>query len=233
MYVTVRTASKALSSKEPGRIAAFIRGNVVAGAAAAAFATKQHVFFEGDEKDSVFLIEQGVLALYRTTAEGKRQVFGFGLPGDVIGLGTAQVHSCNAQAITKLEVRRLPISSINRLASEDPDFALKLYQVVSSELEAARDLLIALARHDALERVAIFLLTMSRWNGLNGRNPALVTLPMTRADIGDLLGVTVETVSRSLSKLKKCRMIEIIRNTTVQIIDLNGLNALLGRATYH
>jgi CRP/FNR family transcriptional regulator, anaerobic regulatory protein len=233
MQVSVRNASKAPSSKEPGHIAALIRGHPMAGAAPAVFATKQHVFLEGDEKDSVFLIEQGLLALYRTTAEGKRQVFGFGLPGDVIGLGAAQVHSCNAQAITSLEVRRLPTSSLNRLASEDPDFALRLYQAVSSELEAARDLLMALARHDALERVAIFLLTMSRRNALNGRNPALVTLPMTRADIADLLGVTVETVSRSLSKLKKCRMIEIIRNTTVQIIDMNGLNALLGRATYH
>ena len=233
MHVTVRTASKALSSKEPGRIAALIRENVLAGAAPAVFATKQHVFFEGDEKDCVFLIEQGVLALYRTTAEGKRQVFGFGLPGDVIGLGAAQVHSCNAQAITSLEVRRLPTSSLNRLAAEDPDFALKLYQAVSSELEAARDLLMALSRHGALERVTIFLLTMSRRNALNGRNPALITLPMMRADIADLLGVTMETVSRCLSKLKKCRMIEIIRYTTVQIIDMNGLNALLGRATYH
>jgi CRP/FNR family transcriptional regulator, anaerobic regulatory protein len=233
MHTLVANTSENGSLKQLGRTAESICEAKLIGITSKAFAAKHPIFFEGDAKSCVYRIEKGAIALYRMAIDGKRQVFDFGLPGDIVGLGAADAYSCTAQAIGAVRVQCIPLSSLNRLAAEDSGFALKLYQAVSSELEATRNLLMALARHNSLERVVIFLLTLSRRNALHGKNPSLLTLPMTRLDIGDLLGISIETVSRSLSKLRKFGMIDVIRTTTVQIIDLNGLNLLIGRATYH
>lgn len=80
---------------------------------------------------------------------------------------------------------------------------------------------------------AIFLLTLSQRNARNGKNPNLLNIPMTRCDIADLLGRTIETVSRSFTKLRQQRLIEIIRGSNIQIIDMEGLKEVAGQVSYH
>lgn len=233
MHTPAANNSQCGGAKAADRNAALLSDSMLPAAAIAAYAPKQHVFCEGDAKRNVYRVDEGAVSLYKTTVDGKRQVFGFALPGDIIGLGASEAYSYNAQALGCLRLRSLPVPSLNRLAAQDPQFALKLYQAVSLELEATQSLLMAHGRHDAVERVAIFLLGLSNRNAQDGKNPSVITLPMTRLDIGDLLGLSIETVSRSLSKLRKLKKIDVIRATTVQIIDLDGLNALAGHATYH
>ncbi len=204
-----------------------------AGGAAKAYSSRQDIFHEGDVKRSVYQIEAGAVCLYKTTADGRRQIFDFAFPGDVVGLGASDRYSCSAQAIGTTVVKSVALSRLYQLASEDSKFALGLYRTVSSELDATRDLLLTLGQQNSLERVAIFLLTLSQRNARSGKNPRLLNIPMTRSDIADLLGMTIETVSRSLTKLREQKAIIVIRGSLIQIIDPDGLKVAAGQASYH
>jgi CRP/FNR family transcriptional regulator len=194
---------------------------------------KQDIFCEGDPRRNLYKIVSGAVCLYRCMADGKRQIFDFAFPGDLIGLGASSAYSCGAQAIGPAQLESVPLSRLYELSVKDPGFALGLYHAVSSELEATRDLLLTVGQNKALERVAIFLLTLSQRNARAGKNPSLLSIPMTRSDIGDLLGTTIETVSRSLTKLRQQKLIDVIRGSIIQILDMDGLKALAGQINYH
>jgi CRP/FNR family transcriptional regulator len=132
-----------------------------------------------------------------------------------------------------MQLRSIPLSKLYELASKEPGFALGLYDAISSELEATRDLLLTVGKRDATERVAVFLMTLSQRNVRAGKKAYLLTIPMTRSDIADLLGITIETVSRSLTKLRQEKLIDIIRGSIIQIIDMDGLKALAGEMNHH
>ncbi|MGA7328686.1 MAG: helix-turn-helix domain-containing protein [Rhodomicrobium sp.] len=213
--------------------ASLIYESVLSGAMSRSYTPKQDIFCEGDPRRSVYRVESGAVCLYKCMADGKRQIFDFAFPADLIGLGASNTHSCGAQAIGPSQLKAVPLTKLYELASRDPGFALGLYQAVSQELESTRDLLLTIAQLDSLERVAIFLLTLSQGNARAGKNPRLLTIPMTRSDIGDLLGTTIETVSRSLTRLRQEKLIDIIRGSLIQIIDMEGLKALAGQMNYH
>ena len=126
---------------------------------------------------------------------------GFAYPGDLIGLGTQRA-LMNAQAIKPTRLRCLPIATLHHSAARDPTLGFKLYEALARELAAARDLMLTTGQRSATERVVSFLLAFSRRNERNGQDPSDFELPMTRADIGDFLGLTLETVSRAFTKLK-------------------------------
>jgi CRP/FNR family transcriptional regulator, anaerobic regulatory protein len=207
--------------------------SILMNAASRGYAAKQDVFHEGDVKSSVYQVEAGAVCLYKTTPDGRRQIFGFAFPGDFIGLGASDAYSCSAQTVSPVLLRSLPVSRLHQLAAQDPNIALGLYRTMSRELEATRDLLLSLGQRGSLERVAVFLLTLSERNERVGKNPLLITLPMTRSDVADFLGMTIETVSRSLTKLRDRNIITIIRGSLVQIIDMEGMKDLINEPTYH
>jgi CRP/FNR family transcriptional regulator len=103
---------------------------------------------------------------------------------------------------------------------------LKLYQALALELAAARDLMLTTGQRSAVERVVSFLLAFSRRSEREGKDPLEFELPMTRADIGDFLGLTLETVSRTFGKLRALGLIDLPRSSQVRIIDLEGLDNL-------
>jgi CRP/FNR family transcriptional regulator len=207
--------------------------SILSGVMSRSYTQKQDIFYEGDPRRSVYQIESGAVCLYKCMPDGRRQIFDFAFAGDLIGLGASAVYSCGAQAIGSVQLKSIPLSKLYELASKDAEFALGLYGAISSELEATRDLLLTLGQRDATERVAIFLLTLSQRNVRAGKNPCLLTIPMTRSDIGDLLGTTIETVSRSLTRLRQQKLIDIIRGSIIHIIDMDGLKAMAGEMKYH
>jgi CRP/FNR family transcriptional regulator len=207
--------------------------NILSGVVGRSYAPKQDVFYEGDPRRCVYQIEAGAVCLYKCMPDGRRQILDFAFPGDLIGLGASAVYSCGAQAIGSAQLKSMPLSRLYDLASKDPGLALSLYHEISSELEAMRGLLLTLGQRDATERVAVFLLTLSQRNVRAGKNPCLLTIPMTRSDIGDLLGTTIETVSRNLTRLRQQRLIDVIRGSIIQILDMDGLKALAGETNYH
>ena len=122
-------------------------------------------------------------------------------------------------------MRSLPAGAIHQVAAKDPTLAHRLYEVVARELAATRDLLLTTGQRNAIERVAGFLVASSRRNDRIGDDPRSIQLPMTRTDIGDLLGPTIETVSRTLTKLKLLQLIELPRCSHVQILDIDRLES--------
>jgi CRP/FNR family transcriptional regulator len=134
----------------------------------------------------------------------------------------------NAQAIKPTRLRCLPLTALNQIARQDPRLGFKLYEALARELAATRDLLLTTGQRSATERVVAFLLAFSRRNERNARDPKVFDLPMTRADIADFLGLTIETVSRTFTKLRVMGLIELPQSSTVHIKDLEQLQGLAG-----
>lgn len=194
----------------------------MAHAAARRVAAKEHVFCEGDEREHVFRVEEGVIAVYKTLPDGRRQIIDFAYPGDLIGLGVLQEHVLSAQATVPSRVRCLSASALERMAETDASLALKLYKSVCQELAATRSLLVTVGQRSAIERVAAFLVALHRRTG-SDQSP-MIKLAMRRSDIADLLGLTIETVSRTLTKLRNMGAIDIEQGgTRVQLLDLPRL----------
>jgi CRP/FNR family transcriptional regulator len=187
---------------------------------------KEFVFIEGDPTSQVFRVETGAVALYKVLSDGRRQIVGFAYPGDLIGLGAEGEHVMNAQAIKPTRLRCLGMASLLRSAAQDPALALKLYEAVARELAATRDLMLTTGQRSATERLASFLLAFSRRAERNGQDPCDFELPMTRTDIGDFLGLTIETVSRTFTKLRTLGLIELPQSHRVRLVDLDQLESL-------
>jgi CRP-like cAMP-binding protein len=187
---------------------------------------KELLFSEGDAASHLYRVETGAIALYKLLADGRRQIMGFAYPGDLVGLGIDREHAMNAQAVKPTRVRCLPAASLRQAAASDPALALKLYESLSAELAATRDLLLTTGQRSALERVAGFLLDFSRRRDRSGLDPENFELPMTRTDIGDYLGLTIETVSRAFTKLKHLGLIELPQCSDVRLRDIDRLESL-------
>src|SRR5262245_31277801 len=187
---------------------------------------KEFLFVEGAPLSHVYRVETGAIALFKVLADGRRQVMGFAYPGDLVGLGSSGEHAMNAQAIKPTRLRCLPVATLQHSAAKDPMLALKLYEALAHELAATRDLMLTTRQRSATERVVNFLLAFSRRAKRNGQDPAEFELPMTRADIGDFLGLTIETVSRTFTKLKTLELIELPQSNRVKLIDIAELDRL-------
>ncbi len=183
---------------------------------------KEHVFREGDARANVYRVESGIIAIYKTLFDGRRRIIDFAHPGDFIGLGVLGEYIMSAQATCSARVRCLSASALEKLAETDAALALKLYKSVCQDLVAARSLLVTVGQRSAIERMAAFLLALHRRSG-EGSND-VVKLGMRRSDIADLLGLTIETVSRTLTKLREMGVIEVeLGGTTIILRDVPRL----------
>lgn len=187
---------------------------------------REHVFFEGDAITHIYQVEHGTVCLYKTLQDGRRQIVDFAHPGDFIGLGAGGDHVFSAQAITLTRLRCLPAGALHEVACHNPDIGMQLYRALSEQLLAARDLLLTVGQRNATERLAALLLALSRRNERNGTNCARIALSMTRADIADFLSLTVETVSRTFTKLRQSGIIDLVHSSLVVIKDRSALEQL-------
>ncbi len=202
-----------------------------ANAPARTLKAKEHLFCEGDYASHVYLIEAGHVCTYRMMPDGRRQVIDFAYPGDVIGLGALGQHTVNAQATVSTRVRSVPLTHLGELARSDPHLSLKLYEAVSRELIAARELLFTVSQRTASERLASFLLDLCRRSQRSGGESHQIVLPMRRSDIADFLGLTIETVSRTFTKLRNEGLIDIEQCILVTIKDARALAAIAAGET--
>lgn len=195
-------------------------------ASVSTYLSREDLFLEGDEASSVFEVLEGVICAYRLLADGQRHVVSFFYPGDLLGYCCHASYAFSAQALSTVRVRRIPRASVERLVEAQPEFARKLLRLAADELTATRDHLLCLASKSAEAKMASFLLALSRRNRQAGDDPTRILLPMTRIDIGDYLGLTIETVSRTLSKFKRAGLISLPRTSLVQIRDLQELEVV-------
>jgi CRP/FNR family transcriptional regulator len=187
---------------------------------------KEFVFMEGDPTTNVYWIESGAVSLFKMLPDGRRQILGFAYPGDFVGLGSQGQRAVSAQAIKPTRVRTISVIKLHKIAANDCELSFKLYQTLAAELTEARDLMLTTGHRSACERVAAFLLALSRRNRRNGKAANIVDLPMTRADIGDFLGLTIETVSRTLTKFKNRSLIDLPQSACVHLVNMVELESI-------
>ncbi len=157
----------------------------------------EEIYGDGEPSEYVYQVISGSVRTYKLLNDGRRQIGAFHLPGDVFGLESKPVHRLTAEAITDTTVRLVKRRSLEQAAGITVQVAQSLWTMTAGELRHAEDHMLLLGRKNAMERVASFLLEMDRRLACTG----MVALPMCRRDIGDYLGLTLETVSRALSQL--------------------------------
>ena len=177
------------------------------------------LFAEGDETDSVYEMVRGMVRLYKLLPDGRRQITGFLSAGQFLGLAPEGVCVFTAEAITEVTVCRYKRTAFERLIDEVPGFARRLLAVTSHELHAAQDQMLLLGRKSATEKVASFLLLIADRHVNDKGEDGAVEVPMTRGDIADYLGLTIETVSRTLTKLKNDGLISLPVPARIEICD--------------
>lgn len=161
------------------------------------YGKEEEIYGENEPAEFVYQIVRGAVRTYKLLSDGRRQIGAFHLPGDVFGLETTPNHRLTAEAIVDTTVRLVKRSSLEYAAATDVDVAHGLWSMTAGELQRAENHMLLLGRKTAMERVAAFLLEMD--HRLSAA--AMMALPMCRRDIGDYLGLTLETVSRALSEL--------------------------------
>jgi CRP/FNR family transcriptional regulator len=187
---------------------------------------RQMIFHEGDTADHVFNVTDGTVKLYKLLLDGRRQITGFLLPGDFLGLASRRTYSYSAEAIDEVSLCRFPRRRLEEVFDQFPHLERRLLDIADDELVAAQNQMLLLGRKTAIEKFASFLLHLSEREQRRGAPASPVQLPMTRGDIADYLGLTIETVSRTVSQLKRRNLVRQISLTEIEILDPEGLREL-------
>jgi CRP/FNR family nitrogen fixation transcriptional regulator len=158
----------------------------------------EEIYGEDEPAEYVYQVIRGAVRSYKLLSDGRRQIGAFHLAGDVFGLETGQIHRLATEAIVDTTVRLVKRRCLEQAAQSDVRVARNMWTLTATELQHAENHMLLLGRKTAVERVATFLLEMDRRLAVAG----MIALPMCRRDIGDYLGLTLETVSRALSGLQ-------------------------------
>jgi CRP/FNR family transcriptional regulator, anaerobic regulatory protein len=194
-------------------------------------APRQMISYQGDPAEYLFNVTEGAIKIYKLLADGRRQITGFLFRGDFLGLAVSDRYTYSAEAITSASLCRFPREKLEKLIEQYPKLERRLLQTASNELAAAQDQMLLLGRKTAEERMATFILNLSdRAIRRSGSTGDVVALPMPRNDIGDYLGLTIETVSRSITRLRKLSAISLENSRAVRIVDHDLLLELAGLA---
>lgn len=167
------------------------------------------LFCEGDESLVVYEIVEGVVRSSKILCDGRRQVISFGYPGDIIGISHDCRYHNDCEAISKVIVRPIRKNVCSPTATTDPQFCQRMLSYAAAEINSMQEHFMMLGRKSARERVASFLVTLMHRVGNRGDGGIAFDLPMSRSDIADFLGLTIETISRSLTQLRKDGVIDL------------------------
>ncbi|TAI64595.1 transcriptional regulator [Bradyrhizobium sp. Leo170] len=175
------------------------------------------IYGEKEPADYVYQVKSGAVRSYKLLSDGRRQIGAFHLVGDIFGLENGSEHRFTAEAIVDTAVRLVKRRSLELVAESDAMVARNLLSMTTNNLQHAEDHMLLLGRKTSLERVVAFLLEMDKRLTAAG----VMALPMCRRDIADYLGLTLETVSRALSRLHELGILGFIGNNQRQIVLLD------------
>jgi CRP/FNR family transcriptional regulator, nitrogen fixation regulation protein len=191
--------------------------------ASMSFARNAEIYGENEPADYLYKVVSGTVRTYKILSDGRRQIGAFYFRGDIFGLEMGEEHAFSAEAITDVKVLVIKRSAVVSLAERDSDVARQLWTLTGCELGRAQDHMLLLVK-TARERVVSFLLEMA------ARVPTdnAVELPMSRQDIADYLGLTIETVSRTLTQLENAAAIELPSSRRIVLRNRGALGRLNG-----
>jgi CRP/FNR family transcriptional regulator len=207
-----------LTSAEVARLSALMRTTAVDAG--------ESVIDEGELAESFFNVTAGSLRLYKLLADGRRAVTGFLFPGDFLGLPFQAEYGATAEAMGPAILCRFPRREVEALFSEIPNLERRLLGLAANDLARAQDQMLLLGRKTAAERVATFVTLLSKRQAQRHLPPNPIHLPMTRTDIADYLGLTTETVSRTLTRMRKDGLIALDGSSSLRILDRDGIDDL-------
>jgi CRP-like cAMP-binding protein len=185
------------------------------------FARNTEIYGENEPADYFYKVLSGTVRTYKVLSDGRRQIGAFYLPGDIFGFETGDEHAFSAEAISNAKVLVIKRSSITALAARDNTVAHQLLGLTSRELGRAQNHIMLLIK-TAQERVAGFLLEMADRAHTSGE----FELPMSRQDIADYLGLTIETISRTLTHLENTAAIALPTSRRVVLRNPGALRQL-------
>ena len=184
------------------------------------------IFREGDPAGRVFTLIDGFAKLTRLLPDGKQQVVGFRFAGDVIGYTTLKTYPFDAELLTDAKLCRLDRTQLDGLLRRYPQLERRMLDLCVQELTATQEQLVTVGRRSAEARVAAFLISLVDASRRRGQPRQVLEMPMTRADIADFLGLTLETVSRSLTAFRKRGWIREPVHHKVELLNVPALTAM-------
>lgn len=189
------------------------------------------LFREGDRFRSLYVVKTGSVKTFAPSPEGGEQVLGFHLPGEIIGLDAIDkdAHACSAKVLETSAICELPFTRLEELTAAIPSLQHQMYRLLSKEIGQDTDMLLLLGKKNAEERLAAFLLSLSQRLHKRGLSPSDFYLSMSRHEIGNYLGLAVETVSRLFTRFQDDGLMRVDRKH-IQLLDLSSLERLVGHA---
>lgn len=184
----------------------------------------EHLFRASDTFRSIYAVRSGSIKTYSVTEDGEEQVTGFYLPGEILGVDgiCSNTHTNSAKALESAAVCEIPFDKMEQLSVAIPSLQRHFFQLMSKEIQADQQLLMLLSKKSAEERIASLLLSIAARNGARGLSPTRFRLAMSRNDIGNFLGLAVETVSRVFTRLQKHGLL-LVEGKEVEIKNTHSL----------
>jgi CRP/FNR family nitrogen fixation transcriptional regulator len=183
------------------------------------FERNEEIFAEEEDADFVYKIMSGAVRDVRILDDGRRQIGAFHLPGDVFGLACGSVHRYSAEAVLDSEIALVRRTALEKAADADSAAARKLWNITSRDLQRLQEHMVLLGRKTAVERVISFLIDLAE----RQTQAHVVDLPMPRNDIADYLGLTIETISRTLTLLEREHAIDMPSSRHIVLHERLGL----------
>jgi CRP-like cAMP-binding protein len=216
--VSAKPASQSRRAPAADRIRA---GTIELMGACMSFSRNAEIYGENEPADYLYKIVSGTVRTYKVLVDGRRQIGAFYLPGDMFGLETGGEHAFSAEAITDCKIIVIKRSVVLALAARDNEVARQMWELTARELHRVQEHSLVLIK-SAEERVAGFLLEMAE----RGAGGGTVELPMSRQDIADYLGLTIETISRTLKHLEDAAAIEVAKRRRILLRNRSALRRL-------
>lgn len=197
------------------------------------FVHGQEIWSENDESHAFAIVITGAVKLFKVLSGGRQQIVGLLFPSDCLGRAYSETQRTFAEAATDVELCLFPRQQFERVLRKHPDLEHALFERTLNDLDRTRDWMLALGRKTAAEKIASFLLVMSHKSELTkctqdrpAPNLPTFVLPLTRSEIADCLGVTIETVSRHFTKLRVDGVIRLINAQTIEVCDPEALASM-------
>jgi CRP/FNR family transcriptional regulator len=184
------------------------------------------IFHQGDAARYVYTLTEGMARLTRVLPDGRQAVIGFRFAGDILGFTPETEHAFGAEMLTRGMVCRLDRRRLEQMFRRYPVMERRFLDLCVRELSASQDHILALGRFSAEERVAAFLVSLAEAQERRGHVGPVFDLPATRADIGEFLGLTLETVSRAISAFRKRGWIRLHGHSGIELVDRRALMGL-------
>ena len=186
----------------------------------------ENLFFDGDDATCVYEVLEGVVRSSKMLLDGRRQVLNFCYPGDIVGLSHDKLYHCDCDTVSEVRVRVYRKNACTKDIESDPTYCAILLRNAAAEVNNMQEHFLMLGRKTAMEKLASFLVAVMDRSASPSARDTRFDLPMMRCDIADFLGITIETVSRNLTKLREHGIIRMPTRHEIVVVDKRALREL-------